>query len=386
MVCATLSAVDSLRSQSSDASPQQPGSVLRFANGGNAAQVPAQFIREAVFIPLHINRKGPCLFLLNSTGAGSSIDPDRAAELGIADLQSPVISLSGVEVSLAALPSVADKDFASRVGRPYEGTLGNDFLASLVAELDYDRRTVRLYDPATYRYGGSGASFPTDAASGIPVIHAKFTVGGKTLEGDFAVNTALDAPVRIFRKYAEARSLLSSHLTTIRATDDPAEDSDALVLRLKYFQIGPFVVQMPLAELFRASAPPKAEARFAGEIGAGMLRRFIVTFDAPHHRIVLDANRRFRDPDREDMSGLSVIATGRNLRRFEVVQVWPGTPGADAGVQKGDVIAGVDEEPAADLTLADLRELFSQLDRSHRLVIERHGKTIDIPIQLRRLL
>jgi PDZ domain len=375
------------RAQSTAAPAQQQASSVRFANGGSAAQIPAQFIGSRIFLPVHVNRRGPCLFELDSTAAVSSIDSGRAAELSIADLRAPVVSLAGVDVSLAALAPVTDNDFAARVGRAYEGTLGNDFFASVVAELDYDRRAVRLFDSASYQYSGSGTNFPLDSASGIPVVHAKFSIGGKTLDADFAVNTALDAPVLFFKRYADAHSLFSSHIATIPASDAPTADgSSAVIARLRNFQIGSFVVQSPLVELSRTGSLPSSEERFAGEIGAGMLRRFTVVFDGPHHRIILSPNRDFRDPDYEDMSGLTVIAAGNNLRRFEVVQVWRDSPGANAGIQKGDVIAGVDEEPAADLTLADLRELFRQLDHSHRVLIERHGKTQVVTIQLRRLL
>ncbi len=44
-----------------------------------------------------------------------------------------------------------------------------------------------------------------------------------------------------------------------------------------------------------------------------------------------------------------MVARGPGLKTFDVVRVEPGTPGADAKIQKGDVIAGVDTDPAAGL-------------------------------------
>ena len=57
-----------------------------------------------------------------------------------------------------------------------------------------------------------------------------------------------------------------------------------------------------------------------------------------------------------------------------------------AGVHEGDVIAGVDEEPAADMTLTAVRELFRQVGHKYKLLIERNGKTQEIVIQMRRLI
>jgi S1-C subfamily serine protease len=117
-----------------------------------------------------------------------------------------------------------------------------------------------------------------------------------------------------------------------------------------------------------------------------MLRRFTAVMDYAHQQMILDRNSEFRDEDREDMSGISIIAGGSNLKKFIVTQVRPGTPGTDAGIQKGDVIAGVDDDPAADLTLADLRYLFRQLGHPYKLLIEREGKTVVVTMKLRRLL
>ena len=57
-------------------------------------------------------------------------------------------------------PTIDKQDFSQEVGRPYQGTLGADFFSRVVVEIDYARQTVRLYDPAAYKYTGKGAVFP----------------------------------------------------------------------------------------------------------------------------------------------------------------------------------------------------------------------------------
>jgi C-terminal processing protease CtpA/Prc len=86
------------------------------------------------------------------------------------------------------------------------------------------------------------------------------------------------------------------------------------------------------------------------------------------------------------MSGLAIAATGSNLKTFEVTEVRSGTPGADAKIQKGDVIAGVNDEAAADLTLAAIRKLFRQPATKYRLLIQRNTQTLTVMLQTRRLL
>jgi C-terminal processing protease CtpA/Prc len=85
------------------------------------------------------------------------------------------------------------------------------------------------------------------------------------------------------------------------------------------------------------------------------------------------------------MSGLSILAKGANLKTFEIVQVRPGTPGSDGGLKEGDIIVGINEEAAADLTLSAIRDLFRQVGHEYKVLIDRHGQSLAITIKMRRL-
>jgi len=50
------------------------------------------------------------------------------------------------------------------------------------------------------------------------------------------------------------------------------------------------------------------------------------------------------------------------------------------------VIAGVDQDAAADMTLYDVRDLLRQAGHRYTLIIIRNGQTLTVPIQMRRLL
>jgi membrane-associated protease RseP (regulator of RpoE activity) len=290
-----------------------------------------------------------------------------------------------VEVALPDFTRGADKNFAALVGRTYEGTLGKDFLERFVVELDYGRQTAQLHDPATFHYAGKAKVFALRFAGAMPVVRVKFDFAGKTYDADFAVNTALDAPIRIYPRYAAAHRMLGSHPHIFPATDEPL-DAKAAAVRFKSFQIGTFMIASPRGEISEPALPSSGDAKLAGEIGGGMLGRFVVILDYTHQQMILDAGNKFPDDDWEDMSGISLIAKGPGLKTFEVVAVAPGTPGADAKIQKGDVIAGVDTDPAADLTLFEMRDLFRQVGHTYKLLVQRNGQDIPVTIQMRRLL
>jgi hypothetical protein len=367
---------------------QQTSVPVQFAFGGNAAEVPAEFLENLIFLPVRVNDSQPSLFELDSTAAASSMDPTRAAELGLTSLQNPVLHLPGLEFSLVTLPELARQNFAAQIGRPYQGTLGNDFLGSVVVEIDYGRQTVRLYDARAYKYSGVGTSLPLTFAGGLPLVRAKMELPGqKAREGEFIVNTALHAAIHISEGFAETHRVFSAHMKTAQASDPQISNGENIALgRVKEMQIGPYRVESAIVAISPKSLIGEPEKNVAGTIGAGILRRFTVIFDFPHEQMILAPNFQFAEYEEEDMSGLTLIAKGPGLKAFEVLAVQPATPAAEAEIQKGDIIAGIDEEAAADLTLASIRSLFRQVGHRYKLVIERNGQTLQVSMQMRRLL
>jgi hypothetical protein len=363
------------------------GNVL-FAFEGNAAEIPADFTANMPFLPLRIGQSRPSFFVLDSTAAASSIDPSHAAEIHLTSMQPVALNFSGVSMRFASFPVITRKDFASQTGRAYEGTLGNDFFQQLVVEVDYGRHTVRLYDPGTYHYSGQGTVLHLTFPNGVPVVRAKFIEPkGKNLEADFAVDTTLDASVVISDRYAEAHRMLRSHWKTVSAVDPELDASqNVLVGRLKEFELGHYDAENAIATVSRADLPWLSGEKIAGAIGGGMLNRFKVVFDYPHQQMIVEPTPHFADEEEEDKSGISVVARGNTLKNFEIINVAPGTPAASAGLQKGDVIAGIDTDAAADLDLAQVRDLFRQVGHKYNLLIDRDGKTLQITVEMRRLL
>ena len=382
---ASLAAGRASARQGNAAPAEQTPASAQFRLGGNAAEIPARFIDHLVFLPARVNRSQPSLFELDSTARSSSIDPDRMKELRIVNLQGPVLNMSGVDVTLTSLGENAKKDFGAQVGREYEGTLGNDFLSGAVIEINYARQTVRFYDPS-YQYSGGGKAIHLSFIGGLPVVRAKVSVqGGKAVEGDFVVNSALNASLLISQTFAESHKL-RPHKTAPSADFAVAYGDSTVLGRVGEFEIGPFAIAQSIGVFAAPDRLPDRGTRLAGEIGGRMLGRFIVTIDYPHQQIILDPSSNFRSDEFEDMSGLGIVAGGPGLKRFEVIQVWPHTPGAEAKVRKGDIIEGINDEAAADMSLPEIRALFRQPGAKYKVLLARDNQTLTVNLQLKRLL
>src|ERR1700728_4388997 len=62
--------------QSPATTAQENTAPARFAYGGNAAQNPAAFIGNLIFLPVRIDQGKPLLFELDSSASATSVDPN----------------------------------------------------------------------------------------------------------------------------------------------------------------------------------------------------------------------------------------------------------------------------------------------------------------------
>lgn len=376
---ALLTAALFLRAQTNSPVPSP-----RFAYGGDAAELAAQFTDNLVFLSARVNVSPPSLFLLDSAAENSSLGPERATEIDRTNPSLVVLNLDGLDVPLAGLPAKPAPDFGPRLGLEYQGTLGRDFLSNLVLEIDFARQTVRAYAPASYKYTGKGVLFPLTEKDGIPVIPLRVALEkGKERNLNFFVETGLDAPVVFDSKFLAAHHMNGERGRMIASADPFTGEPAATVGRLRAFQIGKNTID-DVFGIYSNHPFPTSDTPVAGAIGSRVLRRFTLVLDFPHHQMMLQPNSHFGDPDEEDKSGMLIVAKGADFKTFEVANVQPGSPAAAAGIKKGDVIAGVDTDPAADLSLLVIRDLFRQVGHKYKLTVQTGGATKEVTLQMHR--
>jgi PDZ domain len=365
-----------------------PGSGPRFSFGGNVADVLGTFIQDVILLPTKLGQSEPSLFVLDTSASATSISTQRAKELGFGGNQPATLVLPGLMFPFESLPAAPRAGFASDIGRPYEGTVGNDFLSRVVVAVDYARETVRVFDPGAYKYTGHGTALPLTFSDGMPVIHAKLdTPKGKQVEADFGMNTAQIAGIVVSQSFSEGHRVFPKKGKATEAYDPELTGGEKVSLyRLRWFKVLGSAAEDTIAELSHSKVAGGDDPKIAGVIGARFLRRFNIVLDYPHHQIFFEANSHFHDYDEEDKSGIAVVAKGPNLKTFEVVHVVPGSPAAGGGIQVGDVIAGIDDEPAADMSLASIRYLFRQVGHKYKIALQRGQQTKEVTIQMERLL
>src|SRR5262249_22405319 len=123
-----------------------------------------------------------------------------------------------------------------------------------------------------------------------------------------------------------------------------------------------------------------------GNIGGGTLRRFDVTFDYPHRRMLLAPNAAMSEPFEADMSGLVTQVMDDSTRAWKVLWLQDASPATEARIEPGDVIEAIDGRPLRELTPAAARELLRQPEKTYELTVRRGEERRRVQLTTRRLI
>jgi membrane-associated protease RseP (regulator of RpoE activity) len=247
---------------------------------------------------------------------------------------------------------------------------------------------MKLYDPATFRYGGPGQELPVRVDEmGTPYLKAALTIGeGEPIEGEFKIDSAAGATLMFASPFAAHHQLLAAiraagGKTVADSLAGVGGTSQTWYARLAQLRVGATVFDKPVVTITEAKGGTLARTDIAGAIGAGLMHRFKVTYDCPHNRIYLEPTERIGLPFERDMSGVSWSNAGGEYR---VRAVAPDSAAAHAGMEPGDVLVSMDGRTAAEFTPATLGKRLMTPGKV-RLVVRRGQHEVNVELTLARL-
>jgi hypothetical protein len=278
-------------------------------------------------------------------------------------------------------------ELSKTCGHEFSGILGFDFLSPFVVEIDYVNKTITFHDRESYQYHGSGESIPiTFDSHAHPQLKAQIAIDER---GPMAELFVLDLGAS---GYLELNSpfVQKEHLPGKSRPAVPSMSARGIggalagsVGRVKELQIGTFRVSNPIALFSQDIKGANASSSAQGTIGAGIMSKFKVILDYADKRIILEPNSDFALPTEYDMSGLHFLGLGQDRTRFEIDQVAENSPGSQADIRQGDVLAAIDGKPASAYTVSELRRLFRQ-EKEYRLTIQRGDQRLEARLALHR--
>lgn len=378
--------------------PASAAADFSIANGAHSVTFPFDLLGNHIHAHVMINGKGPYYFIFD-TGGVNILTPELAHELGAKIEGESEVRGAGEGTGTSGLTHVDQVDLGGAVikdqlfatyaldslypsgGVHMQGMIGYEVFRRFVTRVDYGARTITLIDPKSFD--------PADAGTPIKIA---FNGNAATIQGSYngipakwQIDTGARSALTLDGPFVAANHL-GDGAKSVTAVDGwgVGGASRARVMRGGVLMLGSSIeVDHPVTGMGTDKAGAFADPSLSGNVGGGILKSFVVTFDYGHSTMYLKpVTGPVADLDSYDRSGtwFNVEPEG-----FKVIDVTAGGPAETAGLKAGDVISAIDGKAVGGLSLPDIRERLRN-DPVGTVVdfsVQRDGKPLEIRVTLK---
>jgi predicted aspartyl protease len=321
---------------------------LHFPAGKSSVEVPFEVVRNLMVIPVSINGSRPLRFVLDTGAQGTFLQNAEIADSLNLKIVGKVavrgvgsgprreasraegvnFNIGGIELSngdLVVFPPPPGPQYMS----DHDGAIGRMVFATLVVEVDWEKRVIRFYDPSKYKYTGTGAVLPlTFDEGGRPYTIASVAVTGeKSVPVKLVVDTGASHALSLDVGSNPEIKLPEGAVKAVLGRGASGEVT-GYTGRSKRLQIGGQMLEnVPTTFPDAASGMPGAGGR-QGNLGAGVLRRFKVIYDYSRQRMIVEPNKFFSEPFAvAPVAAANITATNKMVVPPAILQEYVGRYG-----------------------------------------------------------
>jgi hypothetical protein len=399
----TLTAATFLPAQPDYAFAAPKSNIADFAIAGGAREVtlPFRLINNHIYADVKVNGKGPYTFIFD-TGGLNVVTPALARSLGLKieghvearGAGSGTMEAGFTKVRMLELGAASIKDqpfgafpldaLSDVEGFDQSGMIGFETFRRFVTRIDYGMHTMTLIDPGSFNAKDAGTAVPLAFDGNVTEIEATYD----GLRGKFQLDTGARSALTLTGPFVAKNSLRAKTRKGVEGVTGwgVGGATRSYTERAGTLTIGSLAIAKPVVQLASDTGGAMAEGGIAGNIGAGILKRYVLTLDYEHNVAYFKPIAGpLDDLDTFDRAGLWL---NRHARGFKVIDVTAGAPAAEAGFQAGDIVTSVDDKPATSIALYDLRyRLRNDAPGTHvRFTIDRKGASREIDVTLRDLI
>lgn len=381
------------------APPPPPARDFGFLGGQKSTTLPFKLINNHMYVVVKLNGR-PYEFLFD-TGGSNVITPTVAHELGlklegafqgrgageksqdVAITMVDHMEIGGAYMNKQQFASIALESFGNIEGVPITGIFGYEVFKRFVVRTDYQTNQITLYEPDGFAYHGPGVRVPFKLKESIPTVPGD--IDG--VPGTFDLDTGSRASVDLMAPFVAKNNLVARFHAKLNGVNGWGVGGPARswIVRGHRLTLGGVSVDAPVVGLVEAKAGAFADQYSAGNVGAGVLKKFNIVWDYGHLQIFFERNANYDKPDVFNRAGFWANLGGGG---FEVIDVYAGSPAAEAGLKNGDHIMAVDGRAAGrDLSLPDFRMRMKEAPGTKlTLDVMRGGQKLQLVITLRDLI
>jgi hypothetical protein len=232
---------------------------------------------------------------------------------------------------------------------PVDGIVGYELLARFAARLDMEHQTLELA-PAARAFGRAVAPAQFVYFDRQPQVEGALD----GIRGAFSIDTGSSLTAQIQTPIVRTDHLVDRlHATVATHASDVGGQYPIYLVHARAMRLGQASYQSPLVDLLER-ASTSSDSAIVANVGDGILRRWVLVFDYPHHTIDF---RPGGDPSGtvvHDRSGIVLAAKSAALVAGLVLS---GTPASQAGIPEGAEIVAVNGGAVTARDLSRVRSL-----------------------------
>jgi len=352
----------------------------------DSLEIPCNFWHNHLYISGKIGSKGPYNFIFDTGAGGLALSSGlvKALDLkvmgttearGVGGAEaSKLYQLNSFEIGPLQLDSipVSSIDFGSIEAsgtKRIDGIIGYTLLSRYIVAIDYGRNKIVLY-PQNTKQSNWGSECKLTVDFHLPYMDA--TVND-SIVGTFRIDTGSISTLDLNSPFVRAYSLIDTtggdyiELTSVGV----GGTSKGLVAILDRLDLCGYQQDSIWTGFSASNKGIFSGASTAGNIGAGILKRFRVTFDYNAGKVYFQPVNDYDHLSRvRNMAGLAL----NKLQNLTVVTfVMPGHAASDV-LDSGDVLLKVDDADTDTLSVAQINRLLVGSGRTVKVEFERGGK------------
>lgn len=299
--------------------------VDRNAEVKKVASIPFEILEGGIAIKIKLNKSDREFIMQFDTGAdGMALNPDSAYKAGVVVTKTKSASVVGgshqVQYSADNTIYIGDQVLKNQglvifpKSGAFDGLFGANLLRNFITRVNFDTKTIDLYNFGNYVYDGKAKPLVFDYKTGLPVVKMKLTFEDKkSVEGNFTFDTGAGYDLIAYGPFNHKHDLQASLKTEYTSTNHSLGHQTQIIGgAIPNVAINGNNFSNVTVALQEYQENNKNWASADGSLGIELIKRFNFTIDLLHKTVYLEPNKNFKKPSSFYLSGIELDFDDQN--------------------------------------------------------------------------